>query len=215
MVKRHHRPVLSRVQAAAGIILLLLFCMVLIGWLIALSGRGWVFSSLGEVGLELGFSNQRVALWIYRGFPSTNPAKLRRGPNSQRYDFDPVRFQYAGEGVGRMQGVGGLVLYRGHTNYRAITGENDFTAFWHLLIVPVWMLLLALGVWPAYWIALPLRRERLIRRRRKLGLCESCGYDLRGGGERCPECGTETPSRAAVYSRPEHAAGRSGCHVGR
>ena len=39
------------------------------------------------------------------------------------------------------------------------------------------------------WVAVERPRERL-RRRRRLGLCERCGYDLHGNVSRvCPECG--------------------------
>jgi hypothetical protein len=45
--------------------------------------------------------------------------------------------------------------------------------------------------------------ENRISRRRRLGLCEQCGYDLRGSaGRGCPECGCK---RAAIATtqRPE------------
>ena len=54
---------------------------------------------------------------------------------------------------------------------------------------------LAFGVLPACWFAVRLER----RRKRRLGLCRVCGYDLRAGHDRCPECG-------AVVSRGETAA---------
>jgi hypothetical protein len=44
--------------------------------------------------------------------------------------------------------------------------------------------------------AIALRRRARTHRRRRLGLCLTCGYDLRGSaGDRCPECGAVTPAR--------------------
>jgi hypothetical protein len=56
------------------------------------------------------------------------------------------------------------------------------------LFVPHWFLILVFGMMPARRIYQRVKS----RRRRRWGLCEGCGYDLRGGGGRCPECGAET-----------------------
>ena len=53
------------------------------------------------------------------------------------------------------------------------------------LFVPLWMPLLAAGsATIILW-----RRDRRRRKRKKLGLCLKCGYDLRASKDRCPECG--------------------------
>ena len=53
--------------------------------------------------------------------------------------------------------------------------------------VPVNLLALAFLILSGYLLAPSHRR----RKRKKLGLCVKCGYDLRGSKKRCPECGTE------------------------
>jgi hypothetical protein len=61
--------------------------------------------------------------------------------------------------------------------------QVSYVAFPHWALI---LVLTAAGLWglfsPAYR-----RRMRLAR-----GLCGQCGYDLRAGHERCPECGTAT-----------------------
>jgi hypothetical protein len=63
----------------------------------------------------------------------------------------------------------------------------------------------AFGVSFAYLIPLPLiasivlvHRLRRDARRRRLGLCRQCGYDLREPGDRCPECGAQRTIQPAA-----------------
>ncbi len=51
------------------------------------------------------------------------------------------------------------------------------------LVIPLWSSLL---IFVASTLVLLYSRAR---RRRHLGLCVSCGYDLRGSTDQCPECG--------------------------
>jgi hypothetical protein len=71
-----------------------------------------------------------------------------------------------------------------------------------LIGVPVW-LVLGLCALPAVSWA---RWRWAIRRRRRRGWCLNCGYDLRGGGGVCPECGVGE-ALAAEAASPS-AAGR-------
>ena len=52
--------------------------------------------------------------------------------------------------------------------------------------LPVYLLVLAFSAPCVFLVFLPFHRRR---KRKKLGLCVKCGYDLRASKERCPECG--------------------------
>jgi hypothetical protein len=54
-----------------------------------------------------------------------------------------------------------------------------------ILEIPLWLILPVLLILPA----MSARAYFRDRRRRKLDLCVSCGYDLRASADRCPECG--------------------------
>ena len=60
------------------------------------------------------------------------------------------------------------------------------------IVVPHWGLATATALLPASR-AIGLLKRRVAWRRRRLGLCGSCGYDLRATPDCCPECGTVPP----------------------
>ena len=80
---------------------------------------------------------------------------------------------------------------------RTATGPNGVTVplgatTYH---APYWIPTAAFAVLPAWWTWGRWREKR----RRKVGHCQKCGYDLRATPDRCPECGTvpETAERPA------------------
>ncbi len=64
--------------------------------------------------------------------------------------------------------------------------KNPRLGYWRVAI-PFWI--------PASLFSIvllpPVVQSYRRRKRRKLGLCVKCGYDLRGSSARCPECGRE------------------------
>jgi hypothetical protein len=77
---------------------------------------------------------------------------------------------------------GAHLLNRGFFGFVSFRAPSGFVVD----IVPLWALLLALGVYQTWW--LNNCYGRFVRRTRS-GTCIECGYDLRASTERCPECG--------------------------
>ena len=75
-----------------------------------------------------------------------------------------------------------------------VGGFEDLSTDWRPsmdsngVIVPLWVPTVILALLSYFTGFLPLYRRR---KRKKLGLCVKCGYDLRASKDRCPECGEE------------------------
>jgi hypothetical protein len=79
-----------------------------------------------------------------------------------------------GREFGKVEGLG--------FKFGGLRGPNG--SLWNLR-VPYWFATAVLLVPPAWWVAWARRAWK----RRRGGLCRTCGYDLRASAEVCPECG--------------------------
>ena len=112
--------------------------------------------------------------WVTSGVESTSAVEFNRGHVHFVWDMEPADGRWRD---GYYLGVWGW----GTTWAPKYHDSEGFKA----LIIPLWIPALCFAVYPVYLLT-PLHRKR---KRKKLGLCVKCGYDLRGSKDRCPECG--------------------------
>jgi len=141
---------------------------------------GWIatpaaeFDGMPDVVIPLGLSHERSTEKGYLNYPTTH---------------------------GNLLGRAGTLLGFGFGHWFSEFGMSD-TAHSYTdgieVIFPGWFLAILLAVLPAIW----LRRRLIQRKRNQIGLCKTCGYDLRATPNRCPECGTLVPAPAPQSAAP-------------
>jgi hypothetical protein len=76
--------------------------------------------------------------------------------------------------------------------------DRSYLNSWHGVVLPYRLPAALSSLPPALWLGLRFRRVLLLCRRRRLGPCLRCGYDLTGNSSgRCPECGSAVPEKGA------------------
>ncbi len=103
-------------------------------------------------------------------------------------------------GVSYLSDISYLAMSDNYMRYRGFGVDNGtiycvdtWTGTLPNFELPLWMPTAVFGAVSCYLVAPILRRRR---KRKKLGLCVKCGYNLRGLTEpRCPECNTSFDER--------------------
>jgi len=121
---------------------------------------------------KLSLFSQSGTLSLDRDRPWLEPSELKRGIKSPAYDHSFMGFGIKETDDDRTWQAKSsrIIPYRTHIKS---------------IFIPLWFLC-------AFFLILPLLDFAPIAktyRRRKLGLCPHCGYDLRSSPAQCPECG--------------------------
>jgi hypothetical protein len=103
---------------------------------------------------------------------------------------DPAAVYQEGVAVGNAAGPEADTLFA-FLGFSVRSGSSPFRSV--VVEAPFWGVAAVMTILSLLWLRLVARQVRR-RRRKKLGLCLECGYDLRASKERCPECGTAVPA---------------------
>lgn len=160
---------------------------------------GLLLSAVAWAGSYYGFSYNRVHFPSHTSFTFMNgflqvlslERWSNRGPEFRSFLSKHVTWSHGApiREIAEKQSLSLLRAWRPYWKSGTFTSGKNFS----VAVIPLWNLaclfLLLFGV-----SNLPLHRRR---KRKKLGLCLKCGYDLRASKDRCPECGTEFESSGA------------------
>jgi hypothetical protein len=152
----------------------------LVGWAATRSvGRRWAWYGYEK---QCGWTISRGEVSVWWGVHEPGDWLWEHDGGWKYMEWRPAPDLYAG--LARDNGATGVL---GFLVGRQEAGQTRST----LVLVPLWAPCAAGAVWPVVWW-LHVAHARVAGRRRATGLCVACGYDLRAGHSRCPECGRQT-----------------------
>jgi hypothetical protein len=194
----------------------MLLAATVVSWFRSYSVREGFWYSTDATRYGLHSHRGRVLAWSLSVAPNAtamtwaSPAEMDRG---FVHDATPIAWYDQFDGNPMATGLrneffvapsnGGLVD-RSLAGFRYVSNDGWYpraqlpmgypTARSRAVYVPHWGIALIASALPAWMLA----KRRRDSRRRKRGLCVECGYDLRGSGAICPECGAGASAANSV-----------------
>jgi hypothetical protein len=146
-----------------------------------------------------------VSIWVVREWPWPEPLRIRSAAEADQVEYYILGIKRADwqRGLGKdgalTSGVavawvnpdGMPPRVSAHWNPRFGTRPSAPMRAWVVVNAPHWAIVVLTSVPTLGWITSWQRRQLVLHRRRRLGLCLRCGYDLRACRDsgRCSECG--------------------------
>jgi hypothetical protein len=127
--------------------------------------------------------------WINSNYGSLLLARFRDWVPSPHPGENPKGFTYSTDAAEPFPSSNGIL---GFSVQFADDSKLRPDFFRYSIRVPLWLPAILFAIAPTIWFFAPHRRRG---KRAKLGLCPTCGYDLRATPDRCPECGAESGDR--------------------
>jgi hypothetical protein len=143
------------------------------------------------------FASDRGRLKIHRIAGKQSPWGILIGPYwSIRYGFGSFRTDWSLRHYRPIE----RITWPKSTFGAAFRTERSADAWgWsenrRLIVIDYWLLIILASMPPILRLGIPMVRRT---RRKRRGLCLTCGYDLRATPNRCPECGTIARGRSVA-----------------
>jgi hypothetical protein len=144
-------------------------------------------------------ADQRKPGWSHTFFTERATETLTPAPIVPIAETDTFTVQYSGSLPIQTHHLLGMQWLSFQVSWPAFKGPQSIVQHWDFVSIPYWTVLVILLL-PAVVMI-----HRAFRRRRRISLnhCIHCGYDLRGGGRRCPECGNVSAVPASAIASPD------------